>query len=495
MGDQIYAFQYAYDATGNRTRRRREFDEGVEWDSTYYAYDASNALIRKQVMPANVTTYYYYDANGSRARQVEGGATTYFEYGPQRLITKIIPPLADGNPWQFDYDANSNRYKMDKGGTVSFFQWDGPKLLEERAEDETLLVRYTHGYSPIPNVGTALECYLPSIGESYFLAMDHHGTVNVILDQDGAEVGRRYYDDFGIILGQTGSWPIDLGYQTPWLMVKVGNKWWCLSKYRLYDPDTGTYTSRDPLPLLKKIAQNASGNALGSYTRLLDLRAYAVEDPKKWAGNLYEYARSNPTNLTDAEGLEYYEDCFNQCVGSAMASSQGADQAGIYKDCARKCQGLPLRPPPMPTNIKEYDKCVFYWKQRWDTENPGKPMPSDWILKHCGKVSDITKTPGSPEGPQTPSGSSSPSQPSAAAARDCWSAKVDETEVNYDPATGIYSGLAWIVAENSQTKEQKKYNKVSLGALIGNSDAARKREADSQAGSEARKIADSLNKK
>jgi RHS repeat-associated protein len=81
----------------------------------------------------------------------------------------------------------------------------------------------------------------------YTLVMDHRGTAYAILDEAGAEIGRRQYDTFGVILTQTGTWPTDLAYQTNWQTIQIGNKWWGLSAARMYDFDTGRFSQRDPL--------------------------------------------------------------------------------------------------------------------------------------------------------------------------------------------------------------------------------------------------------
>jgi len=49
---------------------------------------------------ANTTTYYQYNLNGGLTKMFDTSRnkSTYFEYGPQQLVTKVTPPVADGNP-------------------------------------------------------------------------------------------------------------------------------------------------------------------------------------------------------------------------------------------------------------------------------------------------------------------------------------------------------------------------------------------------------------
>ena len=252
---QIYAFFYDYDAANNRLQMRREAAAGVETESAYYAYDAANQMARKQVRtpPSTVVdTYFGYDSNGSTLREyVVGTGTTYYEYGSNQLISKITP--VSGSPWNFYYDSRLNRYRIDRGGTDSYYLWDGLNLLEERTSGGALVARYTYGYSRINSIGNICEIFKPGTPDkTYTLALDHRGTANVLLDESQTEIGRRLYDAFGRIISETGTWPVDVGYSSNWLWVKIGDKWYGLSKYRLYDPETGTFLSRDFLNYLNK---------------------------------------------------------------------------------------------------------------------------------------------------------------------------------------------------------------------------------------------------
>ena len=263
---QIYAFTYQYDNANNRLAMRRETTAGTEFESAYYSYADDNSLTKRRVQNSGIDTYFYYDRNGALTEYVEGSNTTYFTYHPNQLITRIKPPVADGQPWNFEYDSRLNRYKVDRAGTVRYLLWDGLNCMEERNNDGTLYARYTYGYSRIYGIGSCVEIYVSGTNKNYTLALDHRGTAHVLLDENGTETGRRYYDAFGVILGQSGTWPIDLGYQTNWQTIQIGSKWWGLSRYRLYDPATGTFPSRDFLPFPNKY-RAFSNNGVGQVDR------------------------------------------------------------------------------------------------------------------------------------------------------------------------------------------------------------------------------------
>ncbi len=263
-GTQIYAFSYDYDLSHNRTRMRREHAAGVEWDSSYYVYDVSDALTKRQVLPANVTTYYHYDLNGALVKQFDSNAT-YFQYGANQLVTQVAPTGV--SPWNFGYDAGLNRYTIDKGGTVSYYLWDGLNLLEERDSSGNLIARYSYGYSSIYGIGSCVEIYQQASEHKYTLVMDHRGTAYVLLDETGTEIGRRWYDAFGVLLGSTRAWPVDLGYHTNWLSFKIGGMDVGLSKYRIYVPALGIFVSRDFLAEYINKYRAFSNNPVGQVDR------------------------------------------------------------------------------------------------------------------------------------------------------------------------------------------------------------------------------------
>lgn len=253
---QIYAFQYSYDAANNRTKRRRETGEGIEWDSTYYAYDDANALIRRLDMPANITTYYYYDANGALTTLVEGGSPTYFSYDANQLISAIKPPAEAAT--YFYYDGRLNRYGIDKAGVFTYYLWDGLRQLEERDASGNLNIRYTHGKSRHPGIGSIVEMERHVGVTTYFQypLMDHRGTVYAITDQNQNIQLLYSMDSFGRFLAAIGgadpNVPNDVIYQSNWLTLQIGGRWYGISRYRIYDFELGIFLQRDFLPYLNK---------------------------------------------------------------------------------------------------------------------------------------------------------------------------------------------------------------------------------------------------
>ncbi len=252
---QVYAFSYQFDAAGNRTKMRREAATGVITESAYYTYNNANGLRKRWVAPANVATYYTYDRAGSVIRMIEGAGTntTYYEYGGHGLVTAIIPPVAQGQPWRFGYDGRLNRTKILKGATPTYYCWDGMNQLEERTASGTLIARYTHGRGPVYGVGSVVEVMRKTATSTYFqyLHMDHQGSVNAVSDINQSITHKYTIDSFGReIVGTSGSISLienNSCFHGNWISCRSLSKVLILSPTRLYSADTGTFLQQDLL--------------------------------------------------------------------------------------------------------------------------------------------------------------------------------------------------------------------------------------------------------
>ena len=314
---QIYGFFYKYDPSGNRTRMRREC-RNTEFENAYYLYAADNSLRRlRNLLPSVQTSYYNYDLNGALTKLFDGTNATYYEYGPHQLVTKITPPVAQGNPWQFFYDSRLNRYKANKGGTYAYYVWEGLNLLEERNASGNLVARYTHGATPIPGIGSIIEVQRNTATTTYYqyLQMDHRGTAYAVTDAAQNTQLSYAMDAFGrqlsAVAGANPTVPNEMIYQTNWMTVNIGGKTLCLPPAREYDPVTGRFMSRDPVPSMIKIA-GSGGNALGIYdgTKLewpivvgANLSEINPANYVKWFMNAFRAWSSNPVSEVDATGL------------------------------------------------------------------------------------------------------------------------------------------------------------------------------------------------
>src|ERR1043165_3939077 len=225
----------------------------------WYAADSSPTERQTNTpAPTTVNTYFYYDANGALIKQWDQGDAdaTYFWYGPHKLITALKPPGTLAS--YFYYDGQLNRYCINNAGVVTYYLWDGLKLLEERKADGNLMARYTHGYAPNADIGTIAEVQRQTPTALYYQYphMDHRGTVYAVSDAAGAVQLSYTQDAFGRevapVAGANPAVPNDNVYQTNWKTMEFGGKRLMLSKYRVDDPSTGVFGSRDFLRYLNK---------------------------------------------------------------------------------------------------------------------------------------------------------------------------------------------------------------------------------------------------
>ena len=121
---------------------------------------------------------------------------------------------------------------------------------------------------------------------------------SVLTNSSGTGVAWRHYNAFGEIIEESGTWPVDLGYQTNWQTVKVGNKYWGLTTTRICDYVTRRFSQIDVIPNLAKMAV-AGGNTLGAF----DNSILASSKYVRLALNVYGYVSARPVRNTDPTGL------------------------------------------------------------------------------------------------------------------------------------------------------------------------------------------------
>lgn len=324
-GHAIYAFTYQYDAANNRTRMYRAA-HGTTFETSYYEYNNANALLFRHTLPGPVVSYYKYDDNGALIKLfaldttlgygetqygpdpygdgVAGNRTTYYEYGANQLISRIVPAYGEA-PTEFGYDASLNRYVINKAGVPTYYNWNGLNNLEERDSGGRLMARHTHGYGRLPGIGTIVETARSDAGENttQTLHMDHRGTVYAVTN-DLQQVQIRYgMDAFGRqVAGLSGLAPYapnQNGYQANWLTINIGSRSYGLSKYRIYDPELGIFLSRD---------------LLGTFAGPNEYQAF-VSNPVKYVDS----AGLNPAVagciLRYEEGIEFSRNCCNRGIG------------------------------------------------------------------------------------------------------------------------------------------------------------------------------------
>lgn len=230
-GDRLYT--YGYDDAGNTTRRTEVGEDQV------LVWDAEGNL--ESVTEAGKTTSFIYDVDGSRMLRKEPDATTLYLPGMELRLNHTTRAV-DGTRY----------YALPGGGTI---------------------VRKLNGV--------------------HYIAPDHHGTGQAVIDETGAITHRRS-TPFGGPRGTQpppGTWPTEKGFvngnqDSTTGLVNIGA--------REYDPVAGRFISIDPI---------------------ID-----VNDPQQMHG--YAYGNNNPISFSDPDGLKSCSD--DRCgPGADYEDSQG----------------------------------------------------------------------------------------------------------------------------------------------------------------------------
>ncbi|MFF7633530.1 DUF6531 domain-containing protein [Kitasatospora sp. NPDC008050] len=251
---------YTYDGVGNR----KTMVNGTR--TTSYSYDAADELTTSA--SGFVRQNYTYDADGNYTGNGSSASTVSYDFS-----NHPIAAVQAGVGYTFTNDAQGNRVTTSSGGsTVRTALWDINNALPQLATETNATGAVTGDYTYDP-LGLP-QSQRTSGATSY----DHHdwlGSITDLTDANGAQQSRMSYDAFGqqsttAVAANAPVSPFGFAGQDndPTLTGKQDNR------ARDYDPSTGRFTGRDPLPTA----------AASSY------------------GSAYVYAADAPTDLVDPSG-------------------------------------------------------------------------------------------------------------------------------------------------------------------------------------------------
>jgi RHS repeat-associated protein len=238
--------RYAYDRYGNiaAANWRREFTpaQGLR------EY-AGSALVRA----GNIG--YRYDPQGRLVwRDQAGGRGWAFTWDAEDRLTHVRTP--DGQQWRYRYDALGRRVakqQVDGRGEVVFV-WDGVHLAEQREiagtePDRTTTwdwdPEWSHPVSQAERLSTSDGAVVDE--RFYAIVTDILGTASELLDDTGRVVWHARRSLWGVTAAEPPGAPTTpLRFPGQYFDRETGLHY---NLYRYYDPETGRYTSSDPVGL------------------------------------------------------------------------------------------------------------------------------------------------------------------------------------------------------------------------------------------------------
>jgi RHS repeat-associated protein len=300
----LQSYDYTYDAASNRTRVVE--NDGRQVD---YTYDTQNRLTAEIISPAGGgairTIAYTYDATGNRLTRNDAGTVSTYTYDANnRLLSdgtttyaydaagRLVSGSAAGTSWTYAYNGRNQLVQAvrDDHGTLTtidlvYHRHDRIATLVNGVETSRMIpdptIGVTERVAELSPGGSVLaftvfgEDLLSRTADGATLYYHHDGaagSVGLLTNASGQAIATYTYDAFGRLLTSTGTAVNPHRFAGETL---DGNLALYDLRARLYDPESGRFTTPDPLEGMDS-------------------------DPA--TQNPYLYVRNNPVNSTDPSG-------------------------------------------------------------------------------------------------------------------------------------------------------------------------------------------------
>jgi len=271
----ISMFNYQNDALGRRTQR---LDSGSAVASNSFGYNSKSELINALMGENNYS--WSLDDIGNRISDTANSITHTYTVNSLNQYTQITNgglrvlsfdadgnTLNDGNftySWNaenqmtgasnssivasYSYDYQGRRYQKVVNGVTNTFLFDGWNLVQENSSDGT-----TNLYSWGMDLSGSLQgaggiggmLSVTRNGVTYYPVTDANGNITDYVDGDGNNVAHREFDAYGNTVVASGAMVNEFHF---WFSSKYLDETGLIYYgYRTYSPQTGRWTSRDPL--------------------------------------------------------------------------------------------------------------------------------------------------------------------------------------------------------------------------------------------------------
>lgn len=256
-GQKIVAREYDYDAEDNligvadslRGRSSYEYDAAERLvksthanRTTIYEYDPCGNLTRKgssqlryargNRLQQNGAFKYARDANGQLAATAVAEQRTDFVWNALGQLTAARHP--DGSQTSFGYDGLGRRVSKTHNRQITYFFWAGNDLLAEQTGED--MIEYA--------IGEFEPHIIWENGELHHVVTAHMEMPYELLDAQGELVWWGEYDDWGLLLRETGSRTAQrLRFPGQYHDAETALHY---NRFRYYRPFDGQFISPDP---------------------------------------------------------------------------------------------------------------------------------------------------------------------------------------------------------------------------------------------------------
>lgn len=250
---------YSYDAAGRVSSEART---GADAGNLGYGYDADWNLTtigsrtlsydRMRLTGDNIWSNYTYDGAGRPLTRSQGSLTEHFSYDALGRLVRLQRTGAGsgGAPQtvdlQYNYVGLVRRIVAD--GRARNLVWSTdqpvPQVLEERADDGTLLRRYVRGLGPVGIV----DAHGVRV-----LHQDMSGSIRLVTSASGAVVSNYAYSAYGDATLGGSDTTSALRYDGEYFVPELGLYF---LRARFYDPQDGRFLTPDLLPANDRLPQS-----------------------------------------------------------------------------------------------------------------------------------------------------------------------------------------------------------------------------------------------
>lgn len=280
-----YHHAYTFDVTGNRKTEVQYGTNGTPLIERSYTYPAAGqaqphtlSQMTEKTPQGDQLYSYEYDAAGNTKKRTRAGEDQNLVWDAEGNLESVTEA---GKKTSFLYDVDGSRMLRKEPASTTLYLLG----MEIRLNHQTRSTDATRYYS-LPGGGSLVR----KVDGLRYVANDHHGTGQAVVDQSGAVTHRRMTPYGENRDASPGQWPTEKGFVNGNIdsttgLVNIGA--------REYDTIAGRFISVDPI---------------------ID-----VNDPQQMNG--YAYANNNPISFSDPDGLKACSD---------DACGPGADYEDMY---------------------------------------------------------------------------------------------------------------------------------------------------------------------